>query len=288
MRTDRVFLDKVAVVTGGASGIGRALGAELVQRGASVVLADLDGGAAHRAAVDVGKGLANGRVVGVEVDVRDAASVQAMVDRVVADHGRIDLLFNNAGIVIGGVSHTLDPSYWRRVIDVNLMGVVNGVVAVYPHMVAQGRGHIVNTASTAGLAPAVFVAAYTASKHGVVGLTTALRPEAAAHGVRVSVLCPGAVDTPILDNQPPADLPRQLGLHLTGRAYMKVIGLRLMTPERFAASALRGVARNRAIIVVPGSARAAWWMNRLSPSLFDRVGRLMARRVTKAMQPTPS
>ena len=100
---------------------------------------------------------------------------------------------------MGGSTHELDSSHWDRIIDINIKGVVNGVLTAYPLMVAQGDGHIVNTASGAGLAPAVLTVAYTTTKHAVVGLSTALRPEAALHGVRVSVLCPGAVDTPILD-----------------------------------------------------------------------------------------
>ena len=121
------------------------------------------------------------------------------------------MLFNNAGVALGGPTHELTAAHCDRVLDVNLRGVINGVLAAYPRMVGQGHGHIVNTASAAGLVAPPFVMAYAAGST-VVGLSLALRPEAALHGVRVSVLCPGAVDTPILDrglDPGPAEAPRR-------------------------------------------------------------------------------
>jgi short-subunit dehydrogenase len=147
-------------------------------------------------------------------------------------------------------------------------------------MITQGHGHIVNTASTAGLAPAVMVAAYSASKHAVVGLTGALRAEAAMYGVRVSVVCPGAVDTEILDRPPPGDLAPLASPVMTGREYMATVGLKPIPAADFARSALRGVARNRAVIVSPASARAVWYLQRIAPGLVDLAGRRTARRVT--------
>src|SRR6478736_3371879 len=148
-------------------------------------------------------------------------------------------------------------------------------------MVAQGHGHIVNTASTAGLAPAVMVAAYSASKHAVVGLTGALRAEAAQRGVRVSVLCPGSVDTPILDEPMPTDLAPLASPVITGREYMKFVGLKPIPPEQFARAALHGVARNRAVIVAPASAKGVWYLQRLTPGLVGLVARRTARRVNR-------
>jgi len=157
------------------------------------------------------------------------------------------------------------------------------VLASYPVMLAQGRGRIINTASGAGLLPAVFVAAYTTTKHAVVGLSLALRAEGAAHGVRVSVLCPGMVETPILDKGPPPDLPEQHRSALTGRAYLETAGLSPIPAERLARLALQGVARNRAIIVVPRTVKAGWYLGRLSPSLVEAAGRMTARRVRQEM-----
>jgi len=284
-----LFAAKSAIVTGGASGIGRALGAQLCAFGAHVVLADIDGVGAERAAEELAAGAARagGSVVGVEVDVCDRAGVQALVQHVAEEHGGLDLLFNNAGLAMGGPTEEMPGSYWDRIIDVNIGGVVNGVLAAYPLMIDQGRGHIVNTASGAGLAAAVFAAAYTTTKHAVVGLSTALRPEAAAHGVRVSVLCPGMVETPILDKGPPADLPAATGSALTGRAYLETAGLSPIPAGRLAARALRGVARNKAIIVIPRTLKAGWILTRLSPTTMDAAARFTGRRVRSEMAKLP-
>jgi NAD(P)-dependent dehydrogenase (short-subunit alcohol dehydrogenase family) len=256
------FEGTVAIVTGGGSGIGAALAAELRRRGATVVTADLVGG-------------------DVELDVRDREGFRALVEQV----GPLDYLFNNAGISIGGQTHTMDGSYFDRVVDVNLRGVVNGVVAAYPRMVEQGHGHIVNTASMAGLAPTPMVAAYAMAKHGVVGLSTSLRPEAAVHGVKVSVLCPGSIDTPILDSAPPADLTALAPSAITGREFMAIIKQKPASAASIAGPALRGVARNRAVIIVPTSAKALWYLQRISPGAMQAAGRFVVRRVRRRLEP---
>ena len=129
----------------------------------------------------------------------DAAGVQALVDDVVAEHGRLDLMFNNAGISLIGETQDLTLAQWDSIIDVNIRGVVHGVAAAYPHLIRQGGGHIVNTASMGGLMAAGLLTSYVMTKHAVVGLSLALRSEAAAHGVGVTAICPAAVNTPILD-----------------------------------------------------------------------------------------
>ena len=240
-------------MTGGASGIGRALGAQLTAAGARVVLAD----------VEPGDGV-------VPLDVRDLDAFRALVD----DIGPVDLLFGNAGISVGGATHEMTDQQWEDVIDVNLRGVLNGVRAVYPSMVERGRGHIVNTASGAGLVAPPFVAAYAMTKHAVVGLSTSLRAEAALHGVKVSVLCPGAVETPILDRRTS---------EVTAREYLGVVRQKPIDVDRFARLALRAVARDKGIIVVPAQARSLWYLNRLSPTLVDRATKLIARRVDRTL-----
>ena len=278
MRHRAGWAGQVAVVTGGASGIGLALGRRLHQLGAQVTLADLDGESARRAASAIGDG-----VDGRTVDVTDADAFRALVDDVVAQHGRIDVLVNNAGLSLGGPTHELSAAHWDRLIDVNLRGVVHGVLAAYPRMVAQGHGTLVNTASGAGLVAPPFVAAYAATKHAVVGLSTALRPEAALHGVRVSVLCPGAVETPILDARPHPDLPATVTGPVTAREYLGVVRQRPMAADAFAERALAAVARGRGIVVVPAGARPLWYLHRLSPALALHATRLVARRVDREL-----
>ena len=173
---------KIAFVTGGASGIGAALATKLVDQGAEVWIADRQVGPAQELAQRLNSG--GGKAHAVELDVRSYPSFERAVAEAVQQSGRIDYLFNNAGIVIGGEvdSYTLDD--WNDVIDVNLRGVVHGIHAVYPIMIGQHSGHIVNTASMAGLITAPTHAAYTASKHAVVAISKTLRVEAERHGCR--------------------------------------------------------------------------------------------------------
>jgi NAD(P)-dependent dehydrogenase (short-subunit alcohol dehydrogenase family) len=278
----RPFAGQVAIITGGASGIGRAMGESLFRQGANVILGDLGPDTASDVArlISAGGSPGGGSIDGAELDVRDRAAVGALVESVAATHRRLDLMFNNAGVSSGGPTHEMHASHWDRVIDVNLNGVVNGVLAAYPLMIAQGRGHIVNTASGAGLAPMPMTVPYTATKYAVVGLSTALRPEAARLGVRISALCPGAVDTPILDRSSPEGLPPMPAGTPTGREFLRRIGTRPMAPAPFASAALRGVARNQRIIAVPYSTKALWYLHRISPGATERLSRMIVRRAT--------
>jgi NAD(P)-dependent dehydrogenase (short-subunit alcohol dehydrogenase family) len=273
---------RAAIVTGGASGIGLALGARLAASGARVVLADIDGGAAERRAEELSAS-SSGAVLGRQLDVRDEGAFRSLVDEVVERHGRLDLLFNNAGIGFGGPTHELTAAHWDRVLDVNLRGVINGVLAAYPRMVEQGGGHIVNTASAAGLAPPPFLTVYATAKHAVVGLSVGLRSEAALHGVKVSVLCPGPVDTPILDRTPDPDLPPAGPATVTARQYLAVARQKPVPADDFARSALKGVERNRAVIVVPTSTKALWYLHRFAPGLVERLTASIARRVYRQL-----
>jgi len=263
----RVFDGAVAIITGAASGIGRALSEELARRGASVVLADVDAEAAEATAASIP--CASGRRASAcPLDVTDFESVRRLVESVAEQYGRLDFIFNNAGIGVGGElrDHTIEA--WNKIIDVNLRGVVHGVQAAYPVMLRQGFGHIVNTASMAGLMVSPISGSYSATKHALVGLSMALRVEAAGAGVRVSVLCPGAVRTPLLSGGKHgifvAAMPEQEQRDRTLKYFER---FRPMDVGRFAAKALNQVARNRAIIVIPAWWKLLWWLDRLSPTL---------------------
>ena len=275
------------LITGGASGIGYALGLRLVRAGARVALADIDHQAVLDRAEELNRAVGKQVAVGHHLDVRDEVAFRRVVDAVWED-GPLDLLFNNAGIVMGGPTEELTSAHWDRIIDVNVKGVVNGVLAAYPLMIRRGGGHIVNTASGAGLVAAPFIAAYAATKHAVVGLSTALRPEAARHGVSVSVLCPGSVDTPILDRLPDADLPERKSPAATGRDYARVLGFTPGDADAFARRALRAVAKDRGIIVEPPSTRALWYLWRLSPALVERITRRLADKIGKELLDAPT
>lgn len=265
-------MGKVAIVTGGASGIGRAIAAALAARGDTVTVADLDGDAAEKAAAELS-------VEAAELDVTDADAVASLYRYVSDRHGRLDLVFNNAGIAVGGMTEELTLDHWNKTIDVNLRGVIHGVRAAYPIMLAQRDGHIVNTASMAGLVPAPMMLPYTTTKHAVVGMSLALRAEAAVHGVRVSAICPGFVDTPLLDNANP-DLP-QTEAGRRAREVARRVQRRLYSPEALARDVLRGIAKDEALIVAPAAARAAWRAVRLSPGGAVRVASREVRRMRR-------
>lgn len=274
---------RTALITGGASGIGLALAAALHSQGTRVVLADVDHEAAQRRAKEMLGPRGGDSAVAHHLDVTDEGAFRRLVDEIFDRDGHLDLLFNNAGIALGGPTHELTAAHWDRIIDVNIRGVVNGVLAAYPRMVEQRRGHIVNTASGAGLVAPPFVAAYAMTKHAVVGLSTALRPEAALHGVKVSVLCPGSVETPILDRSPHPDLPATASRAVTAREYLAVVRQKPIPAESFARQALKEVARNKAVIVVPATARFLWYLYRLSPGLVQPMTRMVARRVDREL-----
>jgi NAD(P)-dependent dehydrogenase (short-subunit alcohol dehydrogenase family) len=261
---------RVAFVTGGASGIGRALCGALVARGASVVVADINASGAAAVAREL-SARGPGSATSLSLDVADAVGFEHAVGGAHADAGRLDLLFNNAGIGIGGPVEELTPAHWERALDVNLRGVIHGVQAAYPLMLRQRFGHIVNTASLAGLLPFPLGVPYAMTKHAVVGLSVSLRCEAKTYGVRVSAVCPGVIDTPILDAEGPPDLPRTSlagrGRELFGHSNLGPA----YPPEKLAEDVLRGVDRNRAIIIAPARARTAWLMNRLAPRLVERA-----------------
>ena len=230
-------MSRIVIVTGGASGIGRALCAELVRAGDQVVVADInEAGAADAAANMMGPGSARA----VALDVTDAQAVQDLVDATADEFGRLDIMVNNAGIGMGGWVEELTVEHWNRVIDVNVRGVVHGVQAAYPLMVRQGDGHIVNTASLAGLVPAPCLTPYAMTKHAVVGLSMSLRAEAASRGVRVTAVCPGFTDTAILDT---VDFDGLAPTSMGGRAreFASELPGGLYTPEALARARWRAL-----------------------------------------------
>jgi len=273
--SDSVYAGKVAIITGGASGIGAALGKGLARLGARVVLADRQAELAEQVASSIRA--ADGQATAVELDVRSLPAVASVVEGTVARLGAVDYFFNNAGIGVGGEMDAYEPRDWDDVFDVNLRGVANGIQAAYPQMITQGSGHIVNTASVAGLVAAPGDGSYTATKHAVVGLSKALRLEAGRHGVRVSALCPGAIKTPILTGG------KYGRANIDGLSEEQMLGLwaplRPMDVDVFAGKALRAVARNESIIVVPGWWKALWYLERFSPALNARLWQRMLARM---------
>ena len=252
-----IFADKIVLITGGASGIGRALGRELAVRGACIILVDINEQLLMQTVIELKK---EGFKVKLDVvDISAFDQVKKMVEDTFAKYGRLDYIFNNAGIGVAGEAHNFSYEDWKKVIDVNLYGAVNGVAAAYPLMVKQGFGHIINTASAAGLFPAVGEISYTASKYGIVGLSNALRIEGADLGVKVSVVCPGLIETPILKTM------KAVGYN-SDKLY-ELLPARI-SPEACAKEILKGVQKNKATIVITPLAKFTWYIQRFTPSIM--------------------
>ena len=265
---------KSVIVTGAASGIGLALSRALARRGAKVWLSDINEAAVREAASRIG-----GDARAATLDVTDADAFKALVAEVVAEHGHLDVLFNNAGIGVAGAAEELDFSHFDRAVEVNVRGVTNGFVAAYAGMVRRGEGIIVNTASTGGLIGVPGLAPYCLSKHAVVGLTKSVRVEAAEYGVRVCALCPATIETPILDSDYPVGTPEVWRPDM--RQYLTDIGGPPYPVEKFVDYALRQIEKDKAIIVAPLGARVLVSLSKFFPGLVNVLTRRAYRKARR-------
>lgn len=254
------YQGKVCIVTGGGSGLGRSLCIRLAEQGARVTAADLDEEAARETARRIAA--AGGCAAAARVDMTDPAAVERMIGEVSERESRLDYMFNNAGITVIGEFRDLPLTDIAKVADVNLNGALNGTYFAYRLMAEQGFGHIVNTASGFGLAPGPTNLPYVMSKFGVVGLSETLRYEALDIGVKVSVVCPGYIRTPLLD--------RLRVYRADARDVVAQIPVKLAEPDDAARRILDGVRRNRAVIAFPRYVPALTFLYRYAPILFRR------------------
>lgn len=267
---DEFYNNKIAVVTGAGSGIGRSIARLLSRSGARVHCADINGDAAAAVAAELKNAQAH------TLDVTDAAAVRALADRIFAEEGRVDLLFNNAGIGHAALVVDTELEDWRRVLDVNVMGVVNGLHAFLPRMIRQSSAsHIVNTASGAGLFPHPRMAPYSASKHAVVGLSTSLAAELEDSKVTLTILCPGIINTPI------AQTTQLRGETLAHRAQtVEFYEKNGATPDKVALDLLNDVRKGKLFCLTPRMQVGAGWLAwRLWPGLAIRLMRAQINKV---------
>lgn len=239
--------DRIAVVTGGASGIGRALALLFAREGAHVVVADLD--EAGMAETVAGVVQAGRRGLAVKTDVSHLADVQALADRAFAELGAVHVVCNNAGVALWGGLESVSHQDWEWAMGVNLWGVIHGVEAFVPRMVAQKQpGHVVNTASMAGLIASQGLGVYNTTKYAVVGLSETLQKDLRGHDIGVSVLCPMGVNTRIRQSERnrPATLRNQTAAR-EGTA-VELIG-RYLPPEHVAERVLRAIYANRLYVI---------------------------------------
>lgn len=264
--------NSVCIVTGAGSGIGRQLALTLGARGARVAVSDIDAQAAAATAESV-NAAGPGQAEAAPLDVTDGDAVGAYVRDVAARHGRLDLIVNNAGIAVSADARDYALSHWREVVDVNLMGVIHGVDAAYRVMAAQGSGHIVNISSLSGLIPFPTNLPYGATKFAVVGLSLGLRTEAEDLGVRVSVVCPGFVQSNIYT--------ASRVLNVDNEELTRDPPFRIVPTAAAVERILKGVDRNEAVIVFPFYARLFWWLFRLRPALMRSSGLRFIREFRK-------
>lgn len=260
------FQNRLALVTGAGSGIGRATALALGRQGARVVLCDRD----TRALAETADCMASADAVAAleGVDVSDWQAMQGLAERVHDRLGPLDILVNNAGVGAAGDFLSTPIEDWHWVMGVNLMGVVHGCKAFGERMAEAGQGHIVNVASAAGFMAPPDMSAYAASKHAVMGLSESLRLEMAAHGIGVSVICPGVINTNIVANT------RMHGQMAEAQGKLvKFYQRRNYGPERVAEAILDAIRHNRAVVPVSPEAWAMYAGKRLTPSLLDSVQR---------------
>jgi NAD(P)-dependent dehydrogenase (short-subunit alcohol dehydrogenase family) len=262
------YRDRVVLVSGAASGIGRALAGELAAAGARLHVADRDAEGLERAAAAWGAAVRSRTAF----DVTDRPALEAWIRGTAAAEGRLDALFNNAGMGMAAEFADAEAVDWERVRAVNLDAVVHACRAAWPILAAQqGGGHLVNTASLLGLTPSPLASLYSATKHGVVGLSRTLALEGAALGIRVSWVCPGYVDTAIFDRAPMR--------RATKDELLALLPWRLMPADRAARAILRAVARDRGgEILFPFHARLSRALDRWLPGLYGWANRRLLER----------
>jgi NAD(P)-dependent dehydrogenase (short-subunit alcohol dehydrogenase family) len=272
MSHDINLAGKIAVVTGGGSGIGRSTAILLARQGAKVHLADINGQAAEAVVREIDA--AGGRALGHVLDVSNPDAVEAFAAAIFEADGGVDILHNNAGIGHGGNIESTTVEDWQRVIGINLLGVAYGVQAFVPRMLKQGRpASVVNTASMAGLFPAPKLAPYCTSKYGVVGMTEALNAELSKRGIHFSAICPGIIDTQIVKTGIMRGETAENQDKVT-RFYEK----RGVSPDEVAEAVLVAIAKHRLIVPVPRrQVTALYLLHRLSPRLMQPIARGVER-----------
>ncbi|MGA5327362.1 SDR family oxidoreductase [Streptomyces griseoincarnatus] len=267
------FGGRLVLVTGAGSGIGRATALAFAEAGARVVAVDRDTGAALRTAGEArARGAADAWAE--TADVADEQAVEKLAERVTAAHGVVDVLVNNAGVGLGGAFLDTTTEDWKRVLDVNLWGVIHGCLYFGRRMAERGQGgHIVNVASAAAFQPSRALPAYGASKAAVLMLSESLRAELAERGIGVTAVCPGFVNTGITSTARFAGTDAAEERRRRRKA-ARLYGLRNYPPEKVAAAVLRAVVRDQAVVPVTPEARAAYALARWLPGAARRVARV--------------
>jgi NAD(P)-dependent dehydrogenase (short-subunit alcohol dehydrogenase family) len=277
----RDLRDKKCFITGAASGIGRATALAAAAEGADLFLTDIQAEALGEVAEQIRA--AGGKVSFAKpADISDYDAVAAMAAEVHATHGSLDVVMNVAGISTWGTVDRLEHHHWRRLVDVNLMGPIHVIECFVPPMIAAGRGgHLVNVSSAAGLFGLPWHAPYSATKFGLRGISEVLRFDLRRHGIGVSLVCPGAVRTPLVGTVEivgvDRDDPKMVGL-------TRLFERRAITPEKAAAAIIAGVKRNRYMVYTSPDIRFGHFVQRKFALPYEIAMRVMNARLTSVAE----
>ncbi|WP_097217815.1 MULTISPECIES: SDR family oxidoreductase [unclassified Streptomyces] len=267
------FGGQLVLVTGAGSGIGRATALAFAEAGARVVAVDRNAEAAARTA-ESSRQLGAPGAWAETADVSDEQAMEKLADKVTTEHGVVDVLVNNAGIGLSGSFFDTTPEDWKKVLDVNLWGVIHGCRLFGRRMAERGQGgHIVNVASAAAYQPSRALPAYSTSKAAVLMLSECLRAELAGQGIGVTAVCPGIVNTAITSTARFAGVDALEEKRLQKRT-ARLYGLRNYPPEKVARAILRAVTRNEAVVPVTPEARGARWLSRWAPGALRGLARV--------------
>jgi short-subunit dehydrogenase len=269
----KVIRGKTALVTGAASGIGRAIALEFAREGARVYLIDIDSQRLEAIAAEA-------RALGVETltrvcDVSVPSQITAAVQHLLDQWGTLDILVNNAGLTYYGRTLLMTADNWNQLLAVNLHAPIQFTRELMPALLKRGDAHILNVASICGLVGLARVAAYSTTKFGLVGFSESLRHECGRMGLGVTALCPGLVDTNLFTSAPRG---KDLKASRTPPSWI------LITPEKVAKRAIRAIRRNHGVVVMQPMSRILYWVKRFTPGLLDLAHRLRRR---KQAAPTP-
>ncbi|WP_341684545.1 SDR family oxidoreductase [Nocardia farcinica] len=271
------FDGKSCLITGAASGLGRSTAQAVAAKGASLVITDIDGPGLERTAAELRDGGATVHLAEA-LDVSDHDAVVALAEQTHARLGSVDIVMNVAGIATWGTVDRLTHRQWRRTVDIDLMGPIHVIEEFLPPMIAAGRGgHLVNVASAAGLFGLPWHAPYSAGKFGLRGVSEVLRFDLRRHRIGVSLVCPGAMRTPMVNRVEIAGVDREAEAVQKG---MKLFLRHAVTPEAAAASIVRGVERNRYLVYTSHDIRVGHWAQRYFPPAYT----LAMRGLNWAMQ----
>jgi NAD(P)-dependent dehydrogenase (short-subunit alcohol dehydrogenase family) len=275
----RDFAGRLVLVTGAASGIGRATALACAREGAHLALCDVDE-AGLEATAGAARALGR-RVLARRVDVADVAQMRAFGEAVHAEHPAVDVLVNNAGVGLGGGFLDTALEDWDWILRINLWGVIHGCHVFLPAMVRRRAGHVVNVASAAAFVASAQLAAYATTKFAVFGLSEALRDELRPHGIGVTAVCPGIIDTAITRTS------RMVGPWATPAAretLVRAYRRRGYGPDRVAAHVVRAIRRGREVAPVSPEAWVMYLMKRMAPRLTARMARAIQARQERELR----